>query len=156
MTEERKATRKASRMRDTGADRRSARERGLKYYMGEPCEHAHKGKRYTSSGHCVECRTPYVAGRGALPPLDTLHADRTVAEATGALYFRGGICRRGHIQGIRYVKSGHCVECSREPREPDSGATSTAAQVRFWRRRMRKLGQEHAACAARIAELEGK
>lgn len=148
--------RKASRQRDTATTRAGALAAGLKYYTGPKCEHGHSGKRYASSGHCVECRTTGTGGRGALPALDTLYADRALAEATGATYYRGNICRAGHVLGIRYVKSGHCVECARKGATPDNGEMTKAAQANYHKRRMHALKAQYAEHAARLKELEGE
>jgi hypothetical protein len=34
----------------------AARRAGQPTYQGQPCAHGHRGRRYTSDQHCVECR----------------------------------------------------------------------------------------------------
>lgn len=37
-------------------NRAIAAAQGDRFYMGAPCAHGHDGRRYTSTGGCVECR----------------------------------------------------------------------------------------------------
>ena len=44
----------------------------------------------------------------------TSGTQRTAAVKTGATHYQGAPCKRGH-PGIRYVRSGACVDCARSP-----------------------------------------
>lgn len=55
---------------------------------------------------------------------------RDAAKAFGLLTYVGKPCARGHPDGVRYVSSGTCIECSRE-----SAIRSHAKQLRGGRRR---------------------
>jgi len=97
-------------------------------YAGAPCPRCGKAVRYTSSKSCVACvALRYELGKvglvlAVLPPAEKVvvakktrppgvASTRGEAIAKGMLYYRGRLCKAGHI--VRYAPSKSCVECTR-------------------------------------------
>ena len=120
------------------------------YTTDKPCKYGHVA-RYTSSAQCIDChhrhdkrmRAIYAERDGVIAR--TNHAARCLTNAdlvralsTGAkTYLSGMPCKRGH-PGLRYVKSGLCVECGRAHtraanlRRNPAEREQYAAQKRDW------------------------
>jgi hypothetical protein len=97
--------------------RQRARARGAKTYRGGlPCRHHGAVFRYVATDRCCKCaREDYKrANRHRTPVVEVAKQARTKARKaalqSGARYYRGSPCVRGH-DGQRFASDGSCVQC---------------------------------------------
>ncbi len=86
-------------------NRTKALEMGLKfYYSNSVCKRGHSGKRYTSSGGCIECNTVCM-------DKPSLTRSREEALRNGDKFYASIVqCKHGHL-GKRRVDTDACVLC---------------------------------------------